>query len=181
MRSLTQLDIESELSYAYLHTVAARAGLVCRVANALEDKAGIDAALTGWAPFPDGGYLEEVNLNVQLKATIRVPYDDGQSLSYFLKDTSRYDHLCAETAATPRILIVLFLPGEPAQWIGHSAEELVLRKCAYWVSLRGAPAIDNSSGITVKLPKSQMVTPDNLLRVMGRLSRRDFPRYQEAL
>jgi hypothetical protein len=181
MRALSQLDIEAELSYAYLHTVAARAGLVCRVASGFEDKAGIDAALTGWAPFPDGGYLEEVDVKVQLKSTSLVPRDDGRSLSYFLQDTSRYDALRAETAAVPRILMVLFLPGEPEHWVGHSADELVLRKCAYWVSLRGAPATRNTSGITVKLPKTQVVTPGNLLQLMGRLSRRDFPRYQEGL
>lgn len=181
MSAPSQLDIESELSYAYLHAVAARAGMVCRYATRLEDKAGIDATLIAWGPFPDGGYLEEVYLNVQLKATIRVPHDDGQALSYFVQDPSRYDALRAETAAIPRVLVVLFLPGEPEQWIGHSADELVLRKCAYWVSLRGAPATDNTSGVTVKLPKTQVLTPDNLLRLMRRLSRRDFPRYQEAL
>jgi Domain of unknown function (DUF4365) len=181
MSAPSQLDIESELSYAYLHAVASQAGMACRDATRLEDNAGIDAMLTAWGPFPDGGYLEEVDLKVQLKATIHVPRDNGQTLSYFVKGPSRYDALRAETAAIPRILVVLFLPLEREQWIGHSADELVLRKCAYWVSLRGARPPTKPSGATVELPKTQVLTPDNLLRLMSRLSRKDVPRYQEAL
>lgn len=61
MRPLTPENIESELSYAYLHAVAARAGVGCKVSNRHDDNAGVDAELTGWGPFPDGGYRQEVD------------------------------------------------------------------------------------------------------------------------
>ena len=77
----------------------------------------------------------------------------------------------------PRILVVLFLPKDQKEWLGQSAASLVLRKCAYWESLRGAPETTNSGGVTVKLPKTQKFTPDGLLALAGRLSHKQFPIY----
>jgi hypothetical protein len=69
MKPLSPNDIESELSYAYLHAVAAKAGVGCKVGSRHDDNAGIDAELTGWGPFPGGGYREEIDIKVQIKAT----------------------------------------------------------------------------------------------------------------
>jgi len=75
--SLSPPNIESELSYAYLHAVASKAGMSCRDGNRHEDGAGIDALLTAWGPFPNESYLTEVSLNIQLKATVAEPLEDG--------------------------------------------------------------------------------------------------------
>lgn len=179
MGNPSPLDKESELSYAYLHAVASHAGMSCRNATRLEDNAGIDATLTAWGPFP-GALRTEVDLKIQLKATIDVPADDGQSLSYFVHGRARYDDLRIGNPMVPRILVVLFLPEAQEQWLLHSAEQLVLRKCAYWVCLRGAPATTNSSAATVKLPRTQVFSRDNLLQLMQRLACDDVPRYEEA-
>lgn len=68
MRALSPPNIESELSYAYLHAVASKAGMACSGGNRHEDNNGIDATLTAWGPFNNGGYLTEVDIKVQLKA-----------------------------------------------------------------------------------------------------------------
>jgi hypothetical protein len=65
--------------------------------------------------------------------------------------------------------------------LNHSEDELALRKCAYWQSLRGAPTTGNGSGATVYLPKVQMFTPQALTEIATRLSRRDFPLYPAAV
>lgn len=180
MRAPSPLDIESELSYAYLHAVASRAGMACRNATRLEDNAGIDATLTAWGPFAGDGLATEVDLKIQLKATVAVPPDDGHSLSYFVHGKPRYDALRIGEPMVPRILVVLFLPEMEEEWLLHSADELILRRCAYWVSLRGAPETRNISGATVKLPKTQVFSPDSLRQLMGRLACYDYPRYEEA-
>jgi len=54
-----------------------------------------------------------------------------------------------------------------------------MRKCAYWVSLRGAEPSRNATGQTVYIPKSQRFDPDGLLDLMAQLSRNEFPHYQE--
>ena len=177
MRSLSPPNIESELSYAYLHAVASKAGMACSSGNRHEDNNGIDATLTAWGPFANGGYLTEVDIKVQLKATVAVPTDDGTNFSYFLSGVTRYDDLRTETVEAARILVVLFLPADAQEWLNHSEDQLALRKCAFWQSLRRAPATTNGSGATVYLPKAQMFTPQSLIDLAARLSRRDFPLY----
>jgi Domain of unknown function (DUF4365) len=177
MKALSPPNIESELSYAYLHAVASHAGMACSVANRHADNNGVDASLTAWGPFASGGYLTEISINVQLKATITDPADDGTHLSYFLKGTDRYDDLRSVTVSIPRILIVLFLPPNPVDWMKQSDEQLALCRCAYWQSLRGAPATSNASGTTVKLPKNQMFNAQALHQLAAQLSKLEFPSY----
>jgi hypothetical protein len=178
MRPLSPQDIEAELSYAYLHAVAAHAAVGCEVAGRYDDNAGVDAKLTGWGPFPDGGFRNEVDIKVQLKATARAPAVVGNCFSYSLQGIAQYNDLRSEAISTPRILVVLFLPSTYAEWLSHSEHALSLRKCAYWVSLRGAPASGNRSTQTIYLPLSQRFDPAGLIALMARLSRNDIPIYQ---
>ena len=104
MKPLSPNDIEAELSYAYLHAVAAKAGVGCKVGSRHDDNSGIDAELTGWGPFPGGGYLEEVDLKIQLKATIKSPGTGGEHCSYSLQGIQRYDDLRNEDRSPLRKL-----------------------------------------------------------------------------
>src|SRR4051812_26943403 len=105
MPGLTFANLESELSYAYLHAVAARTGAACTVTSRHEDNVAIEARLIGWGPFP-GGSLTEIEINIQLKATIVEPVDNGNTYSHSI-GKSGYNHLRAKTKATPRLLVVL--------------------------------------------------------------------------
>jgi hypothetical protein len=91
--------------------------MACSPGNRHEDNNGIDATLTAWGPFEGGGYLSEVSIRVQLKATIASPNVSDEKLHYFLKSTSRYDDLRDANVGTPRILVVLFLPQDEARWL----------------------------------------------------------------
>ena len=179
MKPLSLQNIESELSYAYLHAVAAQAGVGCKVGSRHDDNAGIDAELTGWGPFENGGYLQEVNINVQLKATIQQPHASDKGWAYRFSGIAQYDNLRADTVAIPRILIVLFLPAEPEKWLEHRPDALTLKNCAYWVSLRGAAPSENQTTQTVYLPHKQWFNPDGLKNLMSRLSHRDIPLYAQ--
>ncbi|MBX9784506.1 MAG: DUF4365 domain-containing protein [Chitinophagaceae bacterium] len=179
MRPLTNNDIESELSYAYLHAVTSKVGASCSIANRSLDGNGIDASITGWGPFLGGGYLEEVTVHVQLKATITVPVEQNGHLSYFLSETRRYDDLKADTVSVPRILVVMFLPANAAEWLTISPNELIMKKCAYWTSLRGSRASTNKTGETVYLPKAQILDPNNLTDIFTRLSRNEILTYTQ--
>lgn len=68
--------------------------------------------LTGWGPFPNGGYRQEVDIKVQLKATVKQPALVGNSYSYSLSGINQYNDLRTDTVSTPRILVVLFLPSD---------------------------------------------------------------------
>jgi Domain of unknown function (DUF4365) len=178
MNPLSTQNIESELSYAYLHAVASKAGMSVREATRHEDNAGIDATLTAWGPFKDGGYLQEVDFKIQLKATIKTPGIKDSHLSYFLSGVKRYNDLRATDIATPRFLVVLFLPENADNWLTHTEDALAIKTCAYWVSLRDAPQTDNESGQTIYLPKKQSFNPENVMKLASDLSKMQTHIYQ---
>lgn len=169
----TQNDIEAELSYAYLHAVAAKAGMACTCSMRLMDKAGIDATIHAVDNFGAGSILTDISLHVQLKATSQQPHENLGKLSYFMNDVARYDKLRSSGLLPPRILVVLFLPTNADEWFSQSEDELSLKRCAYWTSLRGAAETDNKSGITVYLPKNQTFSPTGLRQLMERISREE--------
>jgi len=182
VRPLSNNDIEAELSYAYIHAVASKAGVGCKLGSRNDDNAGIDAELIGWGPFPGGGYRQEIDVKVQLKATVKQPVEsDDKFLSYSLAGISRYDDLRSEAISTPRILVVLFLPENPEKWLSLDEDTLILRKCAYWVSLRGAKPSNNATAQTVYLPKANRFDPESLIALMASLSHNKVPRYSEVI
>jgi len=71
--------------------------------------------------------------------------------------------------AIPRILIVLVLPENLADWLQQSEEELCLRYCAYWVSLRGMSETQNTTTVTISLPRSNQFTATALQSIMQRI------------
>jgi hypothetical protein len=179
MNPLTLNNVESELSYAYLHAVASHARAGCEVTGRHSDNAGVDARLTGWGPFPGGGFRQEVDIKIQLKATIAQPTANGGFLSYNFRGIQQYDDLRSEALSVPRILVVLFLPNDHAGWITHTDTALSLHKCAYWVSLRGAPASQNETQQVIKIPMAQQFNSTGLADLFARISRGEVPRYEE--
>lgn len=171
---VAETDVEAELSYAFLHAVSSRAGAECTVKNRLSDNRGIDAQLTSWGPFT--GEKREVDLKVQLKATIAQPADFGTHYSYSIKKIAQYDDLRANAYAVPRILVVLFLPKEELEWIDVSHDLLTVKRSAYWVSLAGAPEV-NTASVTVHIPKNNLLTPASLRKLFDDLSHGSIPSY----
>jgi hypothetical protein len=177
MKPLSSNDIESELSYAYLHAVASKAGASCNNVTRHQDNRGIDATLTAWIELQNEA-TAEVDLKIQLKSTTKVPSEQGEYWSYSLQGIDRYNDLRAKEVATPRILVVLFLPQNSTEWLSCTTEQLVLKRAAYWVSLCGAPPSNNDTAQTVYLPKSQLLTPDALLGIFKRLANKELLNYQ---
>lgn len=121
--------------------------------------------------FGKSAKLTDVTIHVQLKATTSIPSirEDG-ARSYFLKPIAEYDRLRRPSALPARLLAVLFLPEDSAEWLQASTDELVLKRAAYWTSLSGAPPSENSSGCTVYLPASQQLSPDGLRDLFRRFA-----------
>lgn len=173
MALLPNNEIESELSYAYIHAVAAKAGMSCMVANRHMDNLGIDAIITANENFGEGTILTDISLHIQLKATVNKPPIVNNRIPYFFQGIERYNKLRRETVCPPKILVVLFLPNNQDEWLQWSSEKLVLQQCAWWESLRGASECDNGTGVTVYLPIEQEFSPSSLKELMTRLAREE--------
>lgn len=173
MSFLPPVEVESELSYAYIHATAASAGMACEVSHRQVDNMGVDATIRAAEQFAPDSVLTDLALDVQLKATINQQPTQNERIPYFFDGVARYDGLRRQTTAVPRILVVLFLPKSSEKWLAWTEAELAMRKCAWWVSLRGAPATENSSGQTVYLPENQHFNREGLRQIMTRLSRQE--------
>jgi hypothetical protein len=175
---LTEQNIESELSYAYLHAIASRAGIICESTGRHTDEAGVDVVLRVKGKLAADSILTQFPVEVQLKATRQVPIEQNGKYSYSIK-IKNYDELRSTNTGAPQLLVVLYLPADASTWLNHSEECLVTRRCAYWVSLRGAPPIDNQDSRTVYIPRANLLSVEFLRTLMTGFSKQEVLDYEE--
>lgn len=173
---LTSQDIECELSYAYLHAIASRAGIICECAGRHTDNAGVDATLRVKGRLDENSVLTNFTVDVQLKATINDPIGLSERLPYSL-NLKNYNDLRSLNTTAPQLLVVLFLPQDVDRWLSHSEEGLIARRCAYWLSLRNAVESRNKSSQTVYIPKENLLSVQNLNHLLTRFSRQEVIDY----
>jgi hypothetical protein len=95
-------------------------------------------------------------------------------LRYRLKLKNSND-LRAPNLWVPRILVLVRVPEQAADWLRQSEEELALQHCGYWVSLRGMPDTPNAATVTIPVPRDQVFSVPALHGLMGRISAGDVP------
>lgn len=146
------------LSLAYVAAVAAKAGYeLVESADDYDSVDGMLRAATGRRP----------RIEFQAKGSTRLLLKDDH-VAYPLS-RKNYDELRIETIV-PRLLFVVLIPNEEDSWLSHSEDELIVRHCGYWHTLRGMPEEDKAT-ITVHLPRSQVLRPDQLADLMDRAER----------
>ena len=177
MAGLTNQNIESELSYAYLHAIAAKAGMSCKFTDRHDDGHGVDAEVN-YRGITSHPYLTHVQLNIQLKATTASPGTNPDFASYYFNGISRYNKLRKNDSMIYKILAVLYLPPDIGSWLTCTADELILKKSAYWTCLYGAEESNNDTGQTIYLPKNQLLTPEELHRLANLAVNTIVPSYQ---
>jgi hypothetical protein len=178
--SLTSQNIESELSYAFLHAIAGKAGMSCKMGDRHDDSHGVDAEIN-FRGVTEHPYIKHVQLNVQLKATVNNPGNDPDFVSYFFQGIQRYNKLRLNDSVCYKILVILFLPADPESWVNCSEDELILKNCAYWVNLYGAEETSNMTGQTIYLPKNQLLTPVELIRLANMAANKNVPTYKKPI
>lgn len=173
---LPENEIESELSYAYLHAVASKAGLNCRPDNRQADNDGTDALVDYKGPIPNT-YITDVPLRIQLKATKNMGAETATHISYPFQGIPQYNKMRTNAGGSTRILIILFLPNDPLEWLACSPDQLVLKNAAYWVCLYGAPIATTDTSKTIYVPKTNLLTPDNLNDLCVEIGKGNTPSY----
>lgn len=138
-------DIKERLSVAYVTAVAARAG--CQVTKLDIDKQSIDATIR-----PIRG--PKVSIDFQLKATSRDCLDEANVI--FSLPVNNYDDLRDTKCTAPHYLVVLVLELTEFDWLSNDEEALLIRRCAYWLDLRGSAPTTNRETVSVKLPRQQI-------------------------
>ena len=167
---LTRNHRQEALSRAYVQAIAAYCGMSVSV------------------PYPDYGIdmtLNEIEiangrrgesghkLDVQAKSTTRA--SRAENTIYYDLDLRSYEMLRRSSRGSPRILVVFQLPRDESHWCNQTVEALILRHCAYWISLRGWPAIANRRSIRLSMGPEQVFSPDALRAIMDRIRKGETP------
>lgn len=160
---------QEAFSRAYVRAVAAAAGFRVQ-AGADPDDDSIDVTLAARGP---GGTVRSPKLDVQLKCQLGRP-DAEPTWPYDLK-VKNYNDLRHSDFQVPRILVVVAVPDDPAQWVEQDEERLLMRHCGWWVSLRGEPATTNTTTVRVQIPRVQCFDVAGLTALMDRLGQGGTP------
>ena len=150
---------KSRFSLAHIEAVASHAGF--QVEEVKVDLDSVDGTLKA-------DFGRRPRIEFQAKATARDVVRD--SYIHFPLPVKNYNDLRLE-AINPRILIVAILPQEIDNWINQTDEELCLRHCTYWKSLREEPPTSNQNTVTVHLPLGNVFNSPQLVDMMQRAER----------
>lgn len=148
---------EEAISKAYVQAIAAKVGYATATMDF--DVDGVDLEVKA------GGSMRPA-VGMQLKATINLGAPIDGSFRYPLN--IRNYNLLRLATQVPRVLVVLGLPKDPIRWVELTEEALHIRKCAYWVSLLGAPESQNTSTITVSIPEINRLDEHSLVSILER-------------
>ena len=165
---MTLDDQKEQFSFAYARAVAAVAQIAVNEPAVDDDSVDLSFKRRG-----GGGAVRSPQLDAQVKCTESANVHPTH-VAYPLK-LKNYEELRPTNLLVPRILIVVTVPDVLADWLSHSEPELAMRKCGYWVSLRGWAATANSTNVTVHLPRANHFNVAQLQQIMQRIGNGQTP------
>jgi hypothetical protein len=161
---MRQEDKQEQLSLAVLHATCAKAGFGFGISGRIQDNWGWDAHADVKEKFGPESVLVNFRIKFQLKAT-RQQLTFSQNRYSFPMEAAHYNGLRqAAGNDAPTYLVVFQMPSGENEWLECTPEQLILRRCLRWVSLRNAAEVDQQT-ITVYLPDKHILTPEALRKL----------------
>lgn len=162
---MTREHRQEALCRAYVQAVAALAGVGI---SRPEPDYGIDLSLRNIEQRGSRRLDSRLQLDLQLRSTTRANVAET-TVSYDL-DVKTYDFL-REKSFIHSLLVVLVLPDDEALWLSQSPDELIVRHCAYWISLRGIEPVKATSSVRITIPRVQVFSVQAVRAIMDHLQR----------
>lgn len=162
-------DLQSEFGIAYVRAIAHAAGYYTQESNRLADGDGVDLTVFHRGV---GGAVRSPRLDLQIKTTAGTVTQDP--IPYDL-DVKNHNELISAEWQVPRALVLVVVPPQPDPWVEASEEQLILRRCGYWLSLRGQAATANTTTQRVSLPRAQVFHVQPLRDIMARIQAGGHP------
>jgi hypothetical protein len=163
---LTRNHRQEALCRAYVLAIAARCGMSVSVAN---PDYGIDLTLNDIVV--SGDHHAESGYKIDIQAKSATLANLSQAAVRYDLDVRAYETLRQPKPGNPRILVVLLLPEDEKDWSVQTEDELILRRCAYWLSLRGRPATANRRSIRLAIPRVKLFSIEALQRLLDRIKK----------
>jgi hypothetical protein len=163
---LSENDKKEELSRTYIQAVSAKVGFSTEKITI--DRDSIDVIIRCNSKLDALSEFEKVTLEVQAKATSNPNEQNG--IFKFPLPIKNYNDLRSNSMA-PRIIVLYVLPDRNENWVTMDEEKLVLQRCAYWVSIKGKPESNNSTSVTIDIPKDNIFNATTLHQIMVKASK----------
>jgi len=157
--------IKEKISIAYVNAISTIKSFSMEIISA--DFDSVDVSIRGKRKLVEESIWESPIIDLQLKATSK-PKIIKENIHFDLP-VKNYNDLIGNTA-TPRLLIVLVLPESKEEWVEHTLEYLMIKKCAYYLNLFGMPPTKNDAKVTVHIPLKNIFSPETLYNLMVKVS-----------
>ena len=153
--------MQEQLSLAYVQAVASVAGFSTYTFSVDDDSIDIGIAAKGSL-----GTLRSPRLEVQLKAPFRRNLMKKTVISYPI-DRKNYEDL-REGCHVPRILVAVMLADNEEDWLSQTEEQLVIRHCGFWASLKNLDDLPESQDTaTIRFPRENIFNVETLRALMA--------------
>lgn len=143
------------LSKAYVRALVAQAGGICM--EPVPDF-GIDFTIHRVVKANNEYIDQGAALDLQLKSTAETEYRSDQDAFACDLEVKAYNFLRTDPVKSPRFLVLFVMPSEESSWVHQDHDGLLLRHCAYYLSLQGMPRTKNEHTIRVMLPRGQVLS-----------------------
>lgn len=159
-----------DMSEAYLRALCAANGY--SIVKVEHDNDGLDIAVRCKGKAAGDSILVSTEVEIQLKSSYaRIRTLKDGSISYDL-EVKNYKWLIDNNRMLPLILVVFQMPEDETLWLEQTIDWLKIKKCAYWISLKGKPDTTNEGTVAVHIPAANLLTKDSLKEIMVKVSKR---------
>ncbi|MGK7928305.1 MAG: DUF4365 domain-containing protein [Spirulina sp.] len=160
---MTENTKKEEFSYGYIQLVCSVAGCAAEITGRVMDNEGIDVRIT--APgFAKNG-VDDVTIKVQVKCTSNLVVNKDGKIKYDLK-AKNYNKLVGRKSYSKQILIVVDVPENMNDWLDILNDKTLVRKCGYWIDLKGKPETDNTEKVRIEIPQENLLTPESIKQLI---------------
>lgn len=161
---------QEQFGNAYIRAVAAVAGYTLYQQEVDDDSIDLGIAAKGAI-----GTIRSPRLELQIKAPFKRNVVGAKSMSYSL-EKKNYDDLRYTNFYVPRILVVVVLADDLNSWLYQCEEQLVIKHCVYWTSLRGEKELPiGQETKSVRLSKDKIFNVEILKQMMDIISKGGNP------
>lgn len=162
-------DLMEAFQESYVRGVAAASG--CVIVGKPEIDEGIDLMLSHRHESHQKDKF--ALLQIQMKASAEGLVENGKFVKTSLRN-DRYELFSHDDPSIHRIVVILHIPENQADWLRVTKKALLLHHRAYWVSIQGQPA-STADRVTVKAPATQVFDDLALCRIMAKIGQGGAP------
>lgn len=154
-------NVKENLHRAYVYAVTAKAGANC---GRFDTDMGADLIVSRVSILSNGKYQQTgFNFHCQLKATTTCEVNSHYII--YDMEAEDYNKLAGWQGASACFLIVFNLPEDEMEWLYMDEDQLLLKRCCYWHYIGNTPS-PNTSSQRIKIPRTQLFTPDAVLELL---------------